>query len=100
MAVDEIRHHRLFLCGYLRARTVDSRSHGFIMGTLPLALSGSMPLVTGIIVDPDGYIITNAHRVEAQHVRVILPPPAADSPLKLQPIHAAQILEARLLDTH
>jgi serine protease Do len=56
---------------------------------------------TGIIVDPDGYIITNAHVVEgAQRIRVILPPPATDSALELQPIHAGQILEAELLGTH
>jgi len=56
---------------------------------------------TGIIVDSDGYIITNAHVVEgAQRIKVILPPPAADSPLELRPIHANQILEARLIGTH
>jgi serine protease Do len=56
---------------------------------------------TGIIVDPDGYIVTNAHVVEgAQRIKVILPAPAADSPLELQPIQAGQILEAKLLGTH
>jgi serine protease Do len=56
---------------------------------------------TGVIVDPDGYIITNAHVVEgAQRIKVILPPPAVDSPIELQPIHAGQVFEAALLGTH
>jgi len=55
----------------------------------------------GVIVDPDGYIITNAHVVEgAQRIRVILPPPPAGSSLDVQPIHAGQIMEAKLLGTH
>ena len=55
----------------------------------------------GVIVDPDGYIITNAHVVEgAQRIRVILPPPTADSFLDVQPIHAGQILEAKMLGLH
>lgn len=56
---------------------------------------------TGVIVDPDGYIITNAHVVQgAQRIRVILPPPVVDSPIELQPIHAGQVFEATLLGTH
>src|SRR6202140_5946410 len=58
-------------------------------------------LGTGVIVDPDGYIITNAHVVEgAQRIKVILPPPAVDSPIELQPVHAGQILEAKVVGTH
>src|ERR1700746_2949651 len=45
--------------------------------------------------------MTNAHLVEgAQRIKVILPPAASDSPIELQPIHAGQILEAKLLGTH
>src|SRR6267154_3470967 len=55
----------------------------------------------GIIVDPDGYIITNAHVVEGgQRIRVILPPPPADSFLDVQPIRAGQILDAKVLGLH
>ena len=56
---------------------------------------------TGIIVDSDGYIVTNAHVVEgAQRVRVILRSPPADTSLALQPVHADQILVAKVVGTH
>jgi len=54
-----------------------------------------------VIVDPEGYIMTNAHVVEgAQRIRVILPPAPANSSLDVQPIHAGQILDAQVVGLH
>jgi len=55
---------------------------------------------SGVIVDSDGYIITNAHVVKgAQRVRVILPMPSLDVP-RVEPIGKEHILDAKVIGVH
>jgi serine protease Do len=53
---------------------------------------------SGVIVDPNGYIMTNAHVIEgAQRIRVALPLPESGAPV---PAGKRRILEARLVGVH
>ena len=55
---------------------------------------------SGVIVDPSGYIMTNAHVVEgARRIRVLLPMPSEDV-AQVQPVGKERIEEAKLIGVH
>jgi serine protease Do len=57
-------------------------------------------LGSGVIVDPNGYIMTNAHVIEgAQRIRVVLPSPSLDFPQILPP-GKEKVLDAKLIGLH
>lgn len=56
---------------------------------------------SGVVVDSEGYILTNAHVVEgAQRIRIALPQPNGASPLEMSALGNRKVLDATLIGTH
>ncbi|MGA3091736.1 MAG: trypsin-like peptidase domain-containing protein [Terriglobales bacterium] len=55
----------------------------------------------GVILDREGYIMTNAHVVEGAHsIHVALPMPSVDYPDQIAPVGKQRVVEARLIGLH
>ena len=67
-------------------------------GDASMIVGNQQSMGSGFVIDPDGYIMTNAHVVNnAQRVRVILPPTNADGSLATALSPKMKILPARIV---
>ena len=84
---------QITVTGYATAIEESDRSN--------ISVSHQRKIGSGVIVDSEGYILTNAHVVEgAQRIRVVLPDPASTSPLEMSAVGKRKVLDATLIGAH
>jgi serine protease Do len=67
-------------------------------GQVSAVVTRQRQIGSGFVIDPDGYILTNAHVVSgAQHIQVVVPPPDADGSLESALSHKMKVVPARLV---
>ena len=67
-------------------------------GNTSVVVGRQRSVASGFVIDPDGYIITNAHVVNgAQRIHVVVPPPDADGSLRSALSPKSRVLPARIV---
>jgi serine protease Do len=67
-------------------------------GDVSAVVTRQRSIGSGFVIDPDGYIMTNAHVVSgAQHIQVVLPPPDADGSLATALSPKTKIVTAHII---
>lgn len=67
-------------------------------GDVSAVITRQRSIGSGFVIDPEGYIMTNAHVISgAEHIQVVLPPPDADGSLATALSPKMKVVSARIV---